>query len=357
MRLSEFRSVKFEEFPDYEVYLMYLSRLSNTGSANLSRYGFYGKYYGISSKPLMPIKEFRKLSDATGVPKEGSKLSIDSSCKIPVTLLKPRYTIITSRSSKTPDFTVIGPVEASSYMFKIFVSDKLKKVLCVYEYNALEKGAPDAPTLENYQWLFHSNIDELFDDYKSFHPYSGDMFDTFCLAPYSKGLYDFCNSMLPDTAFVSEENLVTGTNVLTSDMLCSLLAMMDSRDNEICESAILSLASSDYSKCRNVVGYLLSKYHLDDVKRLKSKSTAVKWMTKMCNIEKWRNYTIAPKEFDMVKDYLEKTSNGRLTFNDKARNIIHCTDVRFLRENHDLVKKVSVLSYDLETANLIANAL
>ena len=358
MQLNKLRAIKFEEFPDYTVYLMNTSGLkkSDPASCGISAYGFYGRYSGITDSPMMAVKDIRKISDATGIPKEGDKLKIDHTCKIPVTLLKPRYKIITSRSPQAPDFTVVGHVEYPSYQFKIFVSDKLKQVLCIHEWSNYD-DVGDCCSLGDYQWFFHSNIDEFFNDYKSFHPYSNNVHDKFYLLPYSKGLYDFCNRILPDNMFVSEETLVTGTNVLTSDMFCSLLAMMDSRDNEICESAILSLASSDYSKCRNVVGYLLSKYHLNAVKRLKSKSTAVKWMTKMCNIEKWRNYRITPGEFDMVKDYLEKTSNGKLTFNDEARNIIHCTDVGFLKMNHDLVKKVSVLSYDLETANLIANAL
>lgn len=358
MKLGNLRSITLEDMPDYAVKLMSASGIKkNLSDSTLFRYGFYNISAHITNKPMMAVKDLRKMSEASGVAKDGCKLRIDSTCKVPVTLLKPRYKIITSRSSQTPDLMVIGHVETPDYAFRMFVSDKLKVVLCVQEWNFAEQNSPDAPDLQDYQKFFGNAIDEWCNEYQSFYPYSGNLFDKFTLMPYSKGMYDFQNRVLPDTAFTSEERLITGTKPVTSDMIVSCMNMLNSSDKELRETALISLASSDYSKCRNVIAYLLSRYHIDDVKALKSKSTAVKWMANICHIERWGNYRFTAEETEIIKDYLERTSNGSLTFNDPSRTEIHCIDVSCLTKNHNLIKNTPGLSYDLPTANLVINNL
>ena len=362
MKLSEFRQIQLEDFPDYNVRIIYSRGLRKDKDFTdvISRYAFFGRWYKIGTGPQMFINNERKISDATGVPKDGDKLRIDSSCKIPVTLLKPRYKIITSRSSQSPDFLVIGDISHSEVAFKVFISDELKVVLCLYEYS-IDKDNPMAPDLNDYQKLFKENFEEIADKADTFHPYSNDLYDQFFLKDYSKIMYDFYNKMLPDTMFVSEDALVTGTKALTVDSLCSCLKMLESADQEMRDTALITLASSDYSKCRNILRYLLSKYYSSEVKSMKSKSSAVKWMSRVCDIDKYGGrgyYVFAGTESDMAKDYLQKTSQGTLYYTDEPyRNELHCDDIKFLLKNHDFIKKIPGLTYDLYTANTVANSL
>lgn len=357
MNKVELRHVILEDFPDYDVRLMYSSRVHNsTESANISRYGFYGRSYGISNKPMMLVKGIRKLSDASGVVKDGLKIKLDATCSVPATLLKPHYTVITNRSPKSPDLIVLGSKGLNDvYEFRVFVAHNLKQILCVYEYAPLGETHNEAPSIENYRNVFKS-IDEFADKSEEFYPYSGNLFDRFVMLEYSKGMYEFQNRVLPDTSFVTEDKLVTGTKPVTPEQLYSCVRMLDSSDKEVREAAIISLASSDYSKCRNIIGYLLSKYHLDEVKKMKQKSSAVKWMAKMCDINRWSRYSLTSEE-DFAKDYLEISSQGLLTYTDERRNVLHCTDRSFLLRNHDFVKKIPFLEYDLETANIVAMSL
>lgn len=357
MEKKEFRSITLEEFPGYDVRLVYASRVMRGKPQNISRYGFYSRYCGITEKPMMLIKSPRKMADAAGMPNEGDKLKVDSSASIPSTLLKPRYKILTSRSPQSPDYIVLGNVDFSNiYSFRVFVCEQLKQVICVYEYNRLSKDYDDSPDLDDYKTLLRE-IDEFYYNADSFHPYSSDYFDTFRLIKYSKGLWDFHNRMLPDTSFVHEEQLVTGTKPVTPELLYSCMSMMDSTDYEMQDSALLTLASSDYSKCRNVVGYLMSRYNIDVVKRLKNKSTAVKWMARMCRIERWTSFIFTKEEADFAKDYLEVSSRGLVSYSGESRRIMLCVDANFLVRNHDFIKKIPGLIYDLETANVIAQAL
>ena len=360
MKITEFRSVQLEEFPGYDVRLMYVSKISknNISSGGLSRYGFYGRSYGIPNGPLMLVKDFRKVSDACGCPKDSDKLMIDGcSCKIPVTLLKPRYTIITSRSSAKPDFTVIGHVDSPVYEFKVLVSEKQQRVICIYEWGAIDRNDANAPDINDYKRFLGNTIDELHEDYDSYHPYSNDLYDRFYLMKYSKCLFDFYNRLLPDTSFVDEEKLVTGVKPVTAESLYSCIKMTSSSDREIRDAAVLALASSDYSKCRNVLGYMLSKYCLEEVKSLKNKSTAVKWMVNVCNIDRYTVYSFTQDETELAKDFLIIASQGAFSFNNSERTVLHCNNSEYLLKNHDFVKKIPGVTYDLETANLLTQML
>lgn len=354
MKKTETRQVTLEDFPDYDVRLIYSSRVTKaTTKGNVSRYGFYGRSYGIGTKPMMLINKTRKISDAAGVVKDGLKIRLDSTCSVPATLLKPRYTVITSRSPKSPDLIVLGNKDiANSYEFRVFVAHDLKQILCIYEYAPVPENEENAPTMENYR-----NTIEQLDDFAynadRFHPYSGNLFDAFAMIEYSKGMYEFQNRILPDTSFVTEDKLITGTKPLTPEQLYSCMRMLDSTDSEIRESAMMTLASSDYSKCKHVLGYLISRYHLYDAKSMKSKSTAVKWMVNTCEIDKWSRFTLTDEE-DFAKDYLEISSQGALTYVNKDRKMLHCTVMSFLKQNNDFIRKIPSLKYDLETANIVA---
>jgi hypothetical protein len=148
---------------------------------------------------------------------------------------------------------------------------------------------------------------------------------------------------------------VTGTSIVTPDSLLSTMKMLNSSDGEIRDTALISLASSDYSRCRNVVGYMLSRYYLDIVKKMNSKSTAVKWFSKSCDINRYRSYTFVGDEADFAKDFILKDSHGAVVYNDEPyRRELHCDDVGFLMHNHEFIKRIEGLRYDLSTANLVA---
>lgn len=363
MELKDLRKIKLEDFPDYDVRLIYgrgISKKSNLDESCISKYAYFGRWYKIHDIPQMLVKDDRTISDATGMPQEGSKLRIDSSCKIPVTLLKQRYKIITSRSPQSPDFIVLGDIGLSSVNFSVFVSDELKVVLCVYDYY-ISNNDENAPDIDDFHKLFRNCFEDISDKADTFRPYSGNARDQFYLRDYSKCMYDFYNRLLPDSMFVSEEKLITGNRKLTTDMLISSMKMLNSSDSEMVDTALINLASSDYSECRNVVGYLLSKYHLNSVKYLKNKSTAVKWMVNMCGIDRYgyrgRSMMLG-NEAEFAKDYLLKNSNGCMYYTDEPyRTEMHCDNVNFLTRNHDFIKKIHGLSYDLSTANLVANSL
>ena len=186
MNKVELRHVILEDFPDYDVRLMYSSRIhSSTDTGSVSRYGFYGRTYGISNKPMMLVKGIRKLSDASGVVKDGLKIKLDATCSVPATLLKPHYTVITNRSPKSPDLIVLGSKWLNDiYDFKVFVAHNLKQILCIYEYAPLGETHNEAPSLENYRNVFKL-FDEFADKSEEFYPYSGNLFDRFVLWVYN----------------------------------------------------------------------------------------------------------------------------------------------------------------------------
>lgn len=363
MKLNNFRQIKLEDYPDYDVRLIYgrgINKKSNLDESCISKYAYFGRWYNIHDIPQMFVKGKRTINEATGAPQEGSKLKIDHSCKIPVTLLKQRYKIITSRSSQNPDFIVLGDIRHSEVSFRVFISDELKLIFCVYDYyNTSDTNY--MLDMDDWHELFRNCIEDVSSKADTFRSYSVNANDAFYLMDYSKCMYDFYNKLLPDSMFVSEKKLITGTRKLTPDALISSMRMLESSDREMRDTALINLASSDYSECRNVLGYLLSKYYLNSVKSLKNKSTAVKWMTNMCDIDRCghRGRCLqVGNESDFAKDFLLKSSCGRIYYTDEPyRTIMHCDDVNFLMRNHDFVKKIPGLSYDLSTANLVANSL
>lgn len=359
MKKEDLRSITLEGFPDYDVRLFYSNKVLKGCKASISRYGFYGRSWGIPNKPMMFVNDSRKLSDASGVPTPGCKLRIDASCNVPVTLLKERYTVLTSRSPRIPDFIVLGesPYNNNSFEFRVFISEKFKQILCVYEYShatADYDGQENIPDLNAYRLLFNQ-IDEFYANTDSFFPFTGNELDVLMLIPYSKGIYEFVNKLRPDSEFVLETDLVTGTKPVTAEFLNSCMRMLDSMDWEIRDSAMLALASSDYSKCKRVLRYLLGKYHLDEVKRLKNKSSAVKWMAKTCPIDRYCSLPFTSTEADLAKDYLVLASQGAVSYpGGEPRNVLRCTDSKFLAENHKFIKNIPGMTYDLDTANLLA---
>lgn len=345
----------------YEYYNTRLLKVNSVVHGGLAKVS--GNYwYGIRPSEtgiLTKVTNGRRSLTYKRIP-EGSYVLLDESCKIPATLVKTRYNVVSANTVTVPEYAVLGADKSSStssndYPFHVFVSDELKKIILVYEsgYTNFDEHPEQIPTLSDYREQLGLIVDDV--DFSSFEPFGNDCCETFRLYYNSSELYTgFLNGTIPAENVVLEENLVTGTQECTAELLFSCWQLIQSSDTELRKTAILTLANSDYSKCKEFLRHLLSSAYFD-VCDYRYTSTTAKWMFSVLNVTRYTGYCPFTELGDIkaAKEFLTLVSNGSIVFNG---NIMSCTDIKYLRGWYGGIRKrLKGLNYDLETATLIAN--
>mgnify|MGYP003300845596 CR=1 FL=1 len=140
------------------------------------------------------------------------------------------------------------------------------------------------------------------------------------------------SGMIPKEVLVAADDVQTGSEPLTVDMLYSTYMMLQSPDDQIVETAFNLLAQSKFGLNKAVIKWLLKPYRRT-ARCYKSKSTAFAWLYNRCQC--YNNSTIVFNNYQntvLAKDLIRRITNRGIDWNPEGVLVVNNSD--WLNDNH-----------------------
>lgn len=208
---------------------------------------------------------------ATGkaVPPFGSRLALHRECRVPSTMLK-KYDVVTSVNAETPEYYVL-PHTFNYDVFidnaMLFINKDAEAIIALaMPYMVDRLKLPKSPEL--YLNLLRSQLSTVFPELFKYVPMDGSRLHS--VVEVTDDLeFLYFQKLLPEDRIVNEDTLFIGDDELTYDVFKSCYLMLQSTDNQMQRTALITLGQRDCRRYTEILRWLFQTHKnvVYDVKR------------------------------------------------------------------------------------------
>ena len=323
------RQLNLEEFPGYRCYLLRFAEkvseenLPKQKIDDIPGYRNYTyEYYNLIPDGKDCYSSLWK--DCTkGKLVEGDRLMLHQKCDIPSTAIK-KYETVSSVSKDVPTKYVV-PLRDNDGGRHIYSKAEDGFVVFVNNYRHIvllmcnSWFCPESDRSYDTDLFMRTLNQELYDA-DGFELLDG------CVKYYQavkfvdKTDYALFNGMIPPELIINEADIPVGDGPVTKELILNSYKLLQSRDQQIQDTALITLAQHDCSGYEELLGWLF--YHMADNRYiLKARNSAFRWL--MIRVEKFGKYSTYSSTFhqlDSIKAgrwLVRQLTDGKVYWNEE----------------------------------------
>ena len=324
--------INLAEFPEWNCYAIKFRKcvkeenLRNQGIEDLRAYPLYSnKVYNLIPDDVDYYNGRLWSRFAKGKLEDGDKLTLHSKCDIPSTAIK-KYETVTSVSKDVPTKYVIplrGNGGGRAIFFKVmdnfvvFVDEDTHTVLLVG--NSWFSSGKDRSYDTD---LYMRTLQQELYSAERFHLMDGCVKYYQAVSLVDPMDYLIFNGAIPPELIINEVNVPVGNNPVTKDIILNSYRLLQSKDRQIQDTALITLAQHDCRGYEELLGWLF--YHIaDDPYVLKSKNSVFRWL--MIRVEKLGRYNRLGGTFSQLNSIIagrwlvNQITNGKVYWDSENR--------------------------------------
>ena len=322
--------VKLDIFPDYTCCFYH-------SSLNFSKEMYdvcvtptivvYNQYGGWDDKLYRLIPEERLNSSglrirARGTLEEGDRLLLHPKCDIPALSISSKYKVISSRSDTVANKIVVPyrrpqPWNTIGGCIIPFINHKDKVILLVGMGRWFTET--DLTPTEAEIFLSMSRIDISVGGFKALDQEKLKMYRLTDMDAIS---YALMSGMIPRDKVISDMDVPVKGDPITKELIYNAYKLLNSSDNQLRETACMTLAQHNCKGYEELIGWLLWVYR-KQLYGLKARNAAFRWLTICCD-----EYYVRQGQFyqyksnEAAKWFVEQLTGGKIHWNEDGAMVV-----------------------------------